>query len=56
VNLGSFPHGPHGPGGHGFFIATLPQAFLAAAVSLIIFLIFNYVLVATARMHALVAR
>ena len=56
VNLGYFPHGPHGPGGHGFFIATLPQAFLAAAACLILFLLFNYVLVATARAHALVAR
>jgi hypothetical protein len=56
VQLGYFPNGPHGHGGYGFFIATLPQAFLAAAVCLILFLLFNYVLVATARAHARVAR
>jgi len=56
VQLGYFPNGPHGPGGHGFYITTLPQAFLAAACALIVFLLFNYVLVATARAHAVVAR
>jgi hypothetical protein len=56
IQLGYFPNGPHGPGGHGFYIGTLPQAFLAAACALIVFLLFNYVLVATARAHAVVAR
>jgi len=56
VQLGYFPNGPHGPGGHGFYITTLPQAFLAAACALIVFLLFNYVLVATARAHAVIAR
>ena len=56
VQLGYFPNGPHGPGGYGFYITTLPQAFLAAACALIVFLLFNYVLVATARAHAVVAR
>jgi hypothetical protein len=37
-------------------VDTLPKALLAAAVFLILFLIFNYVLVLTARMHARVAR
>src|SRR5207244_3387639 len=49
VQLGYFPKGPHGPGGHGFYITTLPQAFAAAACALIVFLLFNYVLVPTAR-------
>jgi len=56
VQLGYFPNGPHGPGGYGFYITTLPQAFVAAACALIVFLLFNYVLVATARAHAVVAR
>jgi len=56
IQLGYFPNGPHGPGGHGLYITTLSQAFLAAACALIVFLLFNYVLVATARAHAVVAR
>jgi hypothetical protein len=56
IQLGYFPNGPHGPGGYGFYITTLPQAFLAAGCALIAFLLFNYVLVATARAHAVVAR
>jgi hypothetical protein len=51
-----FPHGPHGPGAVGVFIDTLPKALVAAAIGLIGMLIFNYVVVATARMHARVAR
>ena len=35
---------------------SLPRALLAAAVFLVLFLIFNYALVATARAHASVAR
>jgi hypothetical protein len=56
IQLGYFPNGPHGPGGYGFYITTLPQAFLAAGCALIVFLLFNYVLVATARAHAVIAR
>jgi len=51
-----FPHGPDGPGTVGVFIDTLPKALIAAAVGLVGVLIFNYVVVATARMHARVAR
>jgi hypothetical protein len=51
-----FPHGPDGPGTVGLFVDTLPKALLAAAAGLVGFLIFNYLLVATARMHASVAR
>ena len=54
--FGYFPHGPYGRGAVGVFIGTLPSALVAAAVCLVLFLLFNYVLVATARAHALVAR
>jgi Putative sensor len=54
--LGVFPNGPHGHPAYGFYIDTLSRALLAAAVSLILFLLFNYVLVATARLHASTAR
>ncbi|HEY7324042.1 MAG TPA: hypothetical protein VH520_04375 [Streptosporangiaceae bacterium] len=57
--LGYFPNGPHPvPGDHswGLFIDTLPKALLAAVVCLILFLIFNYAVVATARAHVAVAR
>ncbi|MGH3278739.1 MAG: sensor domain-containing protein [Trebonia sp.] len=54
--LGYFPNGPHGHGGWGLYIDSLPRALLVAVVCLVAFLIFNYVLVATARAHALVAR
>jgi hypothetical protein len=56
VPLGYFPHGPHGPGGVGLYVDTLPRALLAAACFLVLFLIFNYILVLTARAHAAVAR
>jgi len=54
--LGYFPHGPHGAGAWGFYVDTLPKALLLAAVCLVLFLLFNYVLVATARAHASAAR
>lgn len=54
--LGYFPNGPHGHPGYGLYIDTLPKALLAAAVCLVLFLLFNYVLVATARLHAAAAR
>jgi len=56
VTLGYFPHGPNGPGGVGLYVDSLPRALLAAAGFLVLFLIFNYVLVITARAHAAVAR
>ncbi len=56
VALGYFPHGPHGPGGVGLYVDSLPAALLAAAGFLVLFLIFSYALVATARAHASVAR
>jgi Putative sensor len=54
--LGVFPNGPHSHPAYGFYIDTLPKALLAAAVCLILFLLFNYVLVATARLNAVTAR
>jgi hypothetical protein len=56
VQLGYFPHGPHGPGGWGLYVDTLPKALAVAGVCLILFLLFNYVLVAAARLHAAIAR
>ena len=56
VQLGYFPNGPHGHPAWGLYVDTLPKALLAAAVCLILFLLFNYVLVATARLHAAIAR
>jgi hypothetical protein len=54
--LGYFPNGPHGHPGYGLYVGSLPKALLAAAVCLVAFLLFSYVLVATARAHAFVAR
>ena len=54
--LGYFPHGPNGPGGVGLYVDTLPKALLAAAVCAILLLLFNYVVVLTARAHAAAAR
>ena len=56
VQLGYFPHGPHGQGAWGLYVDTLPKALAAAAVCLVLFLLFNYVLVAAARLHAAIAR
>jgi hypothetical protein len=56
VVLGYFPHGPNGRGGVGLYVDTVPKALLAAAVFAILFLLFNYVVVLTARAHAAVAR
>jgi Putative sensor len=54
--LGYFPNGPQGPGSWGLYVDTLPKALAVAGVCLVLFLIFNYVLVLTARAHAAVAR
>ena len=50
---GYHPNGPHGPGGWGLHVNTLPKR-AVAGVCLILFLIFNYVVILTAR--AAVAR
>jgi hypothetical protein len=54
--LGYFPNGPHGHPSWGLYVDSLPKALLVAVVCLVGFLLFNYVLVATARAHAFVAR
>jgi hypothetical protein len=56
VALGYFPHGPAGPGAVGLYVDTLPKALLAAACFLVLFLLFSYVVVLTARAHAWTAR
>jgi hypothetical protein len=56
VQFGYFPNGPHGHPAYGLYVDTLPKALLAAVVCAVLFLLFNYVLVATARLHAAVAR
>lgn len=56
VMIGYFPHGPHGPGHHGLYVDSLPNAGLAAAGFAVLFLLFNYVLVATARLQGQAAR
>jgi Putative sensor len=56
VQLGYFPNGPHGHPAWGLYVDSLSKAIAAAAACLILFLLFNYVLVATARLHAAIAR
>jgi len=56
VQLGYFPHGPSGPGAAGLYVDTLPKALLTSAACLVMFVLFSYVLVLAARMHASVAR
>ncbi|MGH3277163.1 MAG: sensor domain-containing protein [Streptosporangiaceae bacterium] len=58
LQLGYFPNGPGAGAANswGVYVDTLPKALLTAAACLVLFLIFNYVLVATARLHALAAR
>jgi hypothetical protein len=56
VQLGYFPHGPHGQGASGLYVDTLPKAIIAAVACLVLFLLFNYVVIAAARLHAATAR
>jgi len=56
VQFGYFPNGPSGPGHWGVYVDTLPKALLAAVVCLVLFLLFNYVLVLTGRAHVRIAR
>ena len=50
------PERPARAGAVGFYVDTMPKALLAAAAALLAFLLFSYVVVITARMHARVAR
>jgi len=56
VQLGYFPNGPSGSGAVGVYVDTLPKALLTALVCLLLLVPFSYLLVATARTHAAVAR
>jgi Putative sensor len=55
VQFGYSPHGPHGPGSVGIFVDTPGKAVMVAAVFLVLSLLFQYVVVLTARLHARVA-
>ncbi len=52
LQFGYFPNGPSGSGSWGWFVGNLHQALIAAGICLVLFLLFNYVLVGTARLHA----
>jgi len=56
VLIGHFPHGVTGPGSQGLYVGSLPNALLAAAGFAAAFLLLNYAVVATARLHAQLAR
>jgi len=57
VQIGHFPNGPHGAHASGLWIYdSVGTALLVAAACLIAFLLLNYLLVTTARLHAHVAR
>jgi putative sensor protein len=56
VQLGYFPNGPHGAGAVGWYIQTLPQALLVAALAVPGLLVTSYLVVITARAHSTIAR
>jgi Putative sensor len=56
VQLGYFPDGPRSVSHWGWYVTTPHQAVVAGAVCLVLFLLFNYVVVAAARLHAAVTR
>jgi len=56
VLIGNYPNGPHGAGASGLWIyPSLGPALLLALGCLVAFLLFNYVLIAAARLHARVS-
>jgi Putative sensor len=55
LQFGYFPNGPHGPGAWGVWVGNLHQSLIAAAVFLLLFVAFSYVLVGAARLHARIA-
>jgi hypothetical protein len=55
LEFGYFPNGPSGAGSWGWFVGNLHQALIAAGIFLVLFLLFNYVLVGAARLHANIA-
>lgn len=56
VQLGYFPDGPHGTGAVGWYVQTLPQALLVAALAIPGLLVTSYLVVITARAHSTIAR
>jgi hypothetical protein len=56
IQFGRFPHGPHGPGAVGFYVDTVPSALALAVICLVVFMLFNYVVITTAKWHAGIAR
>jgi hypothetical protein len=56
AQLGYFPNGPHSAGGAGWYVQTLPQALLVAALAVVGLLLTSYLVVITARAHANIAR
>lgn len=57
VLIGSFPNGPHGAGATGLWIYhSAGPALLIAAACAVAFLLCNYLLVLTARLHGRIAR
>lgn len=52
LEYGYFPNGPHGKDAIGFWIGSDQSAIVAAVAALVLLLAWNYVLVATARVHA----
>jgi hypothetical protein len=55
VQFGYFPNGPHRHGAVGIFVDTPAKAIGVALVFVVLSLLFQYVVVLTARLHAWVA-
>jgi hypothetical protein len=55
LQFGYFPHGPHGHGAIGFYVDTLPKAIVTAVIFGVLSLLFQYVVVGTARLHTRIA-
>lgn len=56
ISLGYFPNGPYGASARGVFIHTMSGAVWTAVVFAVLFVLFSYVVVLTARLHARIAR
>ncbi|ACU77530.1 hypothetical protein Caci_8715 [Catenulispora acidiphila DSM 44928] len=56
LEYGYFPNGPHGKDAIGFWIGSDLSAAVAAAAALVLLIAWNYVLVATARVHVSAVR
>ena len=56
IQLGYFPNGPHGSGAVGWYVQTLPQALLVAALAVVGLVLTSYLVVITARAHSSIAK